>query len=168
MFYQKYFDSNNAGENSIKIVDVMEANTAYYLSNPPQDKPYIVRSGEKSYYEIPVGQQVLYNPLPNAIIENYEGNIYLIENILTNEVISKIQIEISEKNQVRDDALSFNSLFINNDKIHGYVVSRTDDENIYSFETIDDVSTKIRYLGIITPNGLSDGEFIILNYYTND
>ena len=168
MFYQKYYDSTTIPESRMPSVEKMDANKAYYLDTPPTEAtgPYIVKSINGSY-EIPITQEVVYNPLPEAIIENYSGNIYYIENILTDEVVSKIHMEISEKNKI-NEMVSFNSLFINNDKIHGYNIGSKEGEHIYSFETIDDVSTKIRYLGIITPNGLSEGEFIILNYYTND
>jgi hypothetical protein len=51
--------------------------------------------------------------------------------------------------------------------ITGYKKTNDAATNIYTFETLDDIVTKIRYLGVI-PNSLGQNEFIILNYYTTD
>ena len=141
----------------------LKANTVYYLSIIPENK--LIVKKDNSSYEILPEQQLVYNPLDNATIEGYNGNIYEIENLIKDKVVSKIQVEFIEKNN--SEVLSRNSIFINTDEIRGYKQS----ENIYSFETIDDVANKIRYLGIVGRD-LNSGEIteecIILNYYTTD
>ena len=170
MFNQEYRNSTTL----TKLVEngELKANTVYYLSIIPENK--LIVKKDNSSYEILPEQQLVYNPLDNATIEGYNGNIYEIENLIKDKVVSKIQVEFIEKNN--SEVLSRNSIFINTDEIRGYKQS----ENIYSFETIDDVTTKIRYLGIVgrslnepikNEDGTTQdvtGEFIILNYYTTD
>lgn len=181
MFYQKYLPKTDLP----KAVTKMEPNKAYYLSRALTDKDKLMVRGSNGSYELISEQQVIYNPLIEAIIEgeydSSEGKgmivIYPIENLLINgQIVSKIQVEFSEKNV---DSLSNNAIFINADMIKGCKQTNNENKkdengniieyatNIYSFETIDDVATKIRYLGII-PCNMQDNDFIILNYYTND
>lgn len=161
MFYQEYKNSTTL----TKLVKngELKANTVYYLSDIPANK--LIVKKDNSSYEILPKQQLVYNPLDNATIEDYNGDIYEIENLIKDKIVSKIQVEFFEKNNSK--VLSKNSIFINADEIRGYKQS----ENIYSFETIDDVTTKIRYLGIVgrdLNSGETTDECIILNYYTND
>lgn len=168
MFNQEYRNSTTLTK-QVKNGE-LKANTVYYLSNIPQSKLTVEK--DNSSYEILPGQQLVYNPLDNAKIKDYsdENEIYEIENLIKDKTVSKIQVEFFEKNN--SGLLSRNSIFINADEIRGYKQS----ENVYSFETIDDVTTKIRYLGIVARdlNKPVEGEtqttdeFIVLNYYTND
>lgn len=170
MFYQVYKDLKTLTK-QVKNGE-LKANTVYYLSNIPQSKLTVKK--DNSSYEILPKQQLVYNPLDNAAIEDYNGDIYEVENLIKDKIVSKIQVEFFEKNN--SELLSRNSIFINADEIRGYKQS----ENIYNFETIDDVTTKIRYLGIVgrslnepikNEDGTTQdvtGEFIILNYYTTD
>lgn len=194
MFYQKYLSQTKLPTS----VTQMEPNKAYYLSRSLTDKDKLIVKGSNGSYELVSEQQVIYNPLIKATIEGeYDSSedkgkitIYPIENLLSNEeVVSKIQVEFSEKNT---NPLSNNAIFINADMIKGYKQTNNENKkdkdgniieyatNIYSFETIDDVTTKIRYLGIIgrslnepikNEDGTTQevtGEFIILNYYTTE
>lgn len=166
MFYQKYLSQTELPASVTK----MEPNKAYYLSRSLTDKDKLTVKGSNGSYELVSEQQVIYNPLIEATIEGeYDSSedkgeiaIYPIENLLVNgEVVSKIQVEFSESTNTKP--LSDNAIFINADMIRGYKKS----DNIYTFETIDDVATKIRYLGII-PCNMQKDDFIILNYYTTD
>lgn len=161
MFYQKYL-SNIKLSGAVKE---MEPNKAYYLQNQINSVTPVKVTGENGSYELVNGQQVIYNPLIKAKIDG-DIDVYPIENLLSDgQIVSKIQVEFSEDNT---DFLSNNAIFINADMIKGYKQTNNENtNNIYSFETIDDVATKIRYLGII-PSSLSEDEFIILNYYTTD
>lgn len=171
MFYQEY-RQNESLEAAIKK---MQPNTAYYLDNPIEGNDIQVK-GDNGSYILVDGQQVIYNPLINAEFSDEEITVHPITNLLDGKIVSKIQVEFSEKNT---EPLSKNAVFINADMIRGYKKTDNKDKkdengniteyatNIYLFETIDDVTTKIRYLGII-PSSLSENEFIILNYYTTD
>lgn len=171
MFYQEYREN----EQLEAAVKKMQPNTAYYLDNPIEGNDIQVK-GDNGSYMLVDGQQVIYNPLINAEFSNEKITVHPIPNLLDGKIVSKIQVEFSEKNT---DPLSNNAIFINADMIKGHKLTNNEDKkdeneniieyatNVYSFETIDDVSTKIRYLGII-PSSLSENEFIILNYYTTD
>ena len=160
MFYQKYLPQTKL-PNAVKE---MEPNKAYYLLEPIDINTTVQVIGDNGSYELIGGQQVIYNPLIKAKI-NGDLEVYPIENLLVNgQVVSKIQVEFSEQNI---NPLSNNAIFINADMIRGYKQTNNEEKNIYSFETIDDVTTKIRYLGII-PCNMQKDDFIILNYYTND
>lgn len=163
MFNQIYITTNILQD----PVEILEKNTAYYLREAPTDTLKVV--GSNGEYEIVPGEQVIYNPLIDAKIQNYDKDIYKIENLLKEgETISKIQAELCEVESEASSALSKNAIFINANKIHGYKQFTSENFNIYSFETLDDVSTKIRYLGVITPGELNGNEYILLNYYTED
>lgn len=180
----------------VEITQGLKANVVYYILNNNNEILYI--KGTNGNYQLSKDDMVLYNPLKDAIlytneectiqyipeIEVDENNnlnnkgisIYEISNLLDGQIVSKIQVEFSEKNV---DSLSNNAIFINADMIKGYKQTNNENKkdkdgniieyatNVYSFETIDDVSTKIRYLGII-PCDIQEDEFIILNYYTTD
>lgn len=200
MFYQEYKDINNSNFNLITVKDNQNKTT---LSNYLKEKQaYYIKNNEQIFYikgangdfELQSETSVFYNPLkdaalyvknednlvlyefPNLAEEKPDVEIYEIPNLLDKQIVSKVQVEFSEKNT---NPLSNNAIFINADMIRGYKKTNNENKkdekgniveyatNIYSFETIDDVSTKIRYLGII-PSSLLENDFIILNYYTND
>jgi hypothetical protein len=158
MFYQEY----RQNESLEPAVRTMQPNIAYYLDNPIEGDNVQV-TGDNGSYMLTNGQQIIYNPLINAKIDS-GILVHPIPNLLDGKIVSKIQAEFSEKNT---NSLSNNAIFINADMIRGYKKTNETETNIYSFETIDDVATKIRYLGII-PCNMQDNDFIILNYYTTD
>lgn len=170
MFYQEY----RQNESLEPAVDTMQPNIAYYLDSPIKGDSVQV-TGDNGSYMLTSGQQVIYNPLINAKIDS-GILVHPIPNLLDGKIVSKIQTEFSEKNT---NLLSNNAIFINADMIKGHKQTNNENKkdedgniieyvtNIYSFETIDDVSTKIRYLGII-PCNMQENNFIILNYYTID
>ena len=201
MFYQEYKDINNSNFNSVTVKDNQNNTLSNYLKE--KQAYYIKNNGQMFYikgvngdFELQSGTSVFYNPLKDAalyiknednlVLYNFPNlgteekpvyvEIYEIPNLLDGQIVSKIQVEFSEKNV---DLLSNNAIFINADMIKGYKQTNNENKkdkdgniieyvtNVYSFETIDDVATKIRYLGII-PCNMQDNDFIILNYYTTD
>jgi hypothetical protein len=179
-------------DNEVKVIanqSYLEANVAYYITGNMENienKTLYVKGSNGTYELIVDGTTVFYNPLSEArlyidkecteayvpvVDKDNDGNfinngisIYAIPNLLNGQIVSKIQVEFSEKNL---EKLSNNAIFINADMIKGYKQTNETEINVYSFETIDDVTTKIRYLGII-PCNMQKDDFIILNYYTND
>jgi hypothetical protein len=175
------------------LSNYLKANQAYYIKN--NNQMFYIK-GTNGDFELQDKAFVFYNPLNDAALYiKKEDNlvlyefpnlgtkekpvyveIYEIPNLLDGKIVSRIQAEFSEKNV---DSLSNNAIFINADMIKGYKQTNNENKkdkdgniieyvtNVYSFETIDDVATKIRYLGII-PCNIQDNDFIILNYYTND
>ena len=167
MFYQEYITKTNKNKYLKEMAEgvALEAKKAYYLKKPFETKVEI--KGSNGSFEVSPGQQIIYNPLNNAIVDSSEKvNIYEIVNLIENKTVIKIQAEFLEKNNT--DFLSNNFIFINIDAIKGHKQS----DGLFLFNTIDDAISKIRYLGVI-PIGLEsensdDDDCILLNYYTND
>lgn len=191
MFYQEYREKINVNFNPIVVKDkedqnktlsnYLKANQAYYIKN--NNQMFYIK-GTNGYFELQSKVPVFYNPLNDAALyvknednlvlyefQNSDVEIYEIPNLLDGKIVSKIQVEFSEKYDKSENKtnhkLSNNAIFINTDMIKGYKQTDSTERNIYSFETIDNVATKIRYLGII-PCNMQENDFIILNYYTTD
>lgn len=166
MFYQEYITKTNKNKYLKEIAEgvALEAKKAYYLEKPFTTKVEI--KGSNGSFEVSPGQQIIYNPLNNAIIDSSEKvKIYEIVNLIENKTVIKIQAEFLEKDN--KNSLSNNFIFINIDAIKGHKQS----DGLFLFNTIDDATSKIRYLGVI-PIELklkgNDDDCILLNYYTTD
>ena len=166
MFYQEYITKTNKNKYLKEMAEgvALEAKKAYYLEEPFETKVEI--KGSNGSFEISPGQQIIYNPLNNAIIDSSKKvKIYEIVNLIENKTVIKIQAEFLEKDN--KNSLSNNFIFINIDAIKGHKQS----DGLFLFNTIDDATSKIRYLGVI-PIELklegNDDDCILLNYYTTD
>lgn len=165
MFYQEYITKTNKNKYLKEMAEgvALEAKKAYYLKEPFETKVEI--KGSNGSFEISPGQQIIYNPLNNAIIDSSEKvKIYEIVNLIENKTVIKIQAEFLEKDN--KNSLSNNFIFINIDAIKGHKQS----DGLFLFNTIDDAISKIRYLGVIPIELKLEGndDCILLNYYTND
>lgn len=174
MFYQEYITNSAKYLSRINFINnekYLQSKVAYYI-NGTIPKLYV--KGNNGRYELAENTKVFYNPLNNATLYTDEEcsekfsdtniTIYQINNLLDGKTASKVQAEFFETNTAFS---SHSAILINANMITGYKKTNDAATNIYSFETLDDIVTKIRYLGVI-PNSLGQNEFIILNYYTED
>lgn len=196
MFYQKYVTKGLTSSVMKKNTkDIFDSNIVYHIAFEIKKNTTLwVKGANGNYqlgrflYEGTDGQAELktitfYNPLKEASIYinedmteklNLKAN-YEIINLAKNDIINKIQIEFFEQNNVNN--LSENCIWINADKICGYKLNNQS----FRYETLDNVVTKIRYLGIVSPiitldGGATytplletfEGDYAILNYYTAD
>ena len=92
MFYQEYRKNATLEEK----VNTMLPNTAYYLDEPFEEDVEV--QGKNGSYILVKGEQVIYNPLIEAKINNGAVEVHPIPNLIEGKVVSKIQVEFSEKN----------------------------------------------------------------------
>ena len=137
MFYQEYRE-NEQLETAVKK---MQPNTAYYLDSPIEGNDIQVK-GDNGSYMLVNGQQVIYNPLINAEFSDEKITVHPITNLLEGKIVSKVQVEFSEKNT---NPLSKNAIFINADMIRGY--KQTDNKDI-KIKVATNKGTSTRAVGL--------------------